>query len=212
MEYNKFIPVYPCRPKNAAPINDIGKYDNGMMLAQPKFNGSNCSIYSNNEELHILNRHNERIANFKIEMEEIQHLFRFTGDNWTQINGEYLNKAKLDENGEEFNNKLIIFDSIIFDSDHLIGKSFEYRINLLYDFYGKTECEKDYLYKVSDNIYLTKTYDKNFIELYEKFSDIDLIEGLVLKRKRAKLEYGTTENNNHKSQIKFRKPTKNYQF
>jgi hypothetical protein len=41
---------------------------------------------------------------------------------------------------------------------------------------------------------------------------IDMIEGLVLKRKSAKLEIGNTENNNTKSQVKFRKPTKNYKF
>jgi hypothetical protein len=38
------------------------------------------------------------------------------------------------------------------------------------------------------------------------------VEGLVLKRKNAKLEVGTSENNNSKSQIKARKPTKNYKF
>ena len=32
--------------------------------------------------------------------------------------------------------------------------------------------------------------------------NIDMVEGLVLKRKSAKLEVGSTENNNIKSQIK----------
>jgi hypothetical protein len=39
-----------------------------------------------------------------------------------------------------------------------------------------------------------------------------MIEGVVLKRKNAKLEIGNTENNNYKSQIKSRKVTKNYKF
>ena len=41
---------------------------------------------------------------------------------------------------------------------------------------------------------------------------IDMVEGLVLKRKNARLEIGNTELNNIKSQVKCRKPTKNYKF
>ena len=39
-----------------------------------------------------------------------------------------------------------------------------------------------------------------------------MVEGLVLKRKNARLEIGNTELNNIKSQVKCRKPTKNYKF
>ena len=39
-----------------------------------------------------------------------------------------------------------------------------------------------------------------------------MIEGLVLKRSNAKLELGTSELNNTKSQIKIRKSTKNYKY
>jgi hypothetical protein len=39
-----------------------------------------------------------------------------------------------------------------------------------------------------------------------------MIEGLVMKRMNAKLELGTSENNNTKSQLKSRKPTKNYKY
>jgi hypothetical protein len=38
------------------------------------------------------------------------------------------------------------------------------------------------------------------------------MEGLVLKRKAARLELGTSENNNTKSQIKCRVATKNYKY
>lgn len=39
-----------------------------------------------------------------------------------------------------------------------------------------------------------------------------MIEGLVMKRKTARLELGTTESNNIKSQLKCRKATKNYKY
>ena len=51
-----------------------------------------------------------------------------------------------------------------------------------------------------------------FEDLYNSLVGIDMVEGLVLKRKSAKLEVGSTENNNTKSQIKVRKATKNYKY
>ena len=74
------------------------------------------------------------------------------------------------------------------------------------------ESEKSYLYSVSDNVYRVKSFDKGFKSLFDQLTPIDMVEGLVLKRKNAKLEIGNTENNNIKSQLKARKPTKNYKF
>ena len=48
--------------------------------------------------------------------------------------------------------------------------------------------------------------------LYDRLTPIDMIEGLVMKRKSARLEMGNTELNNVKSQIKCRKETKNYKY
>ena len=46
----------------------------------------------------------------------------------------------------------------------------------------------------------------------EQDAIIDMIEGLVFKRRNAKLEIGNTENNNTKSQVKCRKATKLYRY
>jgi hypothetical protein len=48
--------------------------------------------------------------------------------------------------------------------------------------------------------------------LYAQIVDTDLYEGLVLKRKTAKLTFGLVEKNTNTWQIKCRKPTKNYDF
>ena len=213
MLYPRFSYIYPPRPKNAAPVQDIPKYDNGSMVFQPKFNGSNCSIYTNGIEWKIFNRHNERLTNFNLTPEEMSsNLFKCDRGQWMFVNGEYLNKSKKDENGETFNHKLIIFDLPVFDGDYLLNSTFQERIELMDNIYGTEECEKDYLYQISDNIYRTKSYYTGYSALYNKLSVIDMIEGFVGKRKTAKLEMGTTEQNNCKSQVKFRKPTKNYQF
>ena len=109
-------------------------------------------------------------------------------------------------------NKFVIFDILVNAGDYLIGKTFEQRIKLLDEMFGQNECEKDYLFGISDNVYRVKSYENNFNMLFDKLTPIDLIEGLVLKRKNARLEMGNTELNNTKSQIKARKPTLNYKF
>ena len=136
----------------------------------------------------------------------------YSGEGWMVINGEYLNKSKNDESGLPFNHKLVIFDILVHNGTYLLGTSFQDRVNLLDSLFGKNDCEKTYLYSITENIYRVKSFTSNFKIIFEELSSIDMIEGLVCKRKSGKLEIGNTENNNTKSQIKFRKPTKNYKF
>lgn len=211
MKYASFRYIYPPRPKNPIPNSELTFWDNGSLIAQPKLNGSNCLIFTNGVKHIAMNRHNGRLTNFQLKDEEIKELYKGTGG-WTILNGEYLNKNKQDENRKAFNHKFVIFDILVNDGDYLIGKTFEERIVLLDTMFGQNECEKSYLYGISDNVYRVKSYKNQFNMLYDTLTPIDLIEGLVLKRKTARLEMGTSELNNVKSQIKCRKETKNYKY
>ena len=182
-------------------------WDNDMMVTQPKLNGSNCTIYMNGQNVYVYNRHGQRMSNFDIDSKEISNLYN--GKGWMVLNGEYMNKSKSGENGNVFNHKFCIFDILVYDGNYLIGKTFQERINLLDGFYGKSD---NYLTQVSENIFKIETFYTSFQEKWEELTKIDMIEGLVLKRKSAKLEVGSTENNNTKSQIKVRKATKNYKY
>jgi ATP-dependent DNA ligase len=210
MKYSTFRYIYPPRPKNTVPNSDIPTWDNGSFIAQPKLNGSNCVIFMNEEKTIVMNRHNQRLTNFKISEEELRELYR--GSGWMVLNGEYLNKSQRDENRVVFNHKFVIFDILVYNSDYLIGKTFEDRVSLLNELYNTNESEKDFLYIISENVYRVKTFEHGFKQLFEKFNSVEMVEGLVMKRKRARLELGTTENNNIKSQIKSRKQTKNYLY
>lgn len=211
MKYLNYRYLFPPRPANAIPNSELNYYDNGSMVAQVKTDGSNCVIFTNGESIHVMNRHGARLTRFEIKDKEILSLYKGTGG-WTALNFEYLNKNKRDETGKSFNHKLILFDILVNDGDYLIGKTFEQRIKLLDEMFGQNECEKDYLFGISENVYRVKSYENNFNGLFDKLTPIDLIEGLVLKRKNARLEMGNTELNNTKSQIKARKPTLNYKF
>jgi hypothetical protein len=209
-KYLNYRYIFPPRPKNAIPDTELSFWDNGSLLAQPKLNGSNCVIFTNGEKTIVMNRHNQRLTNFNISDNEIRDIYR--GEGWMILNGEYMNKSKSDENNQVFNHKFVIFDILGFNGDYLVGKTFEERIQLLDSIYGQVDSEKEYLFKVTENVYRVKSYVGDFKSLYDKLTPIDMIEGLVMKRKNARLELGTSENNNTKSQLKCRKATKNYKY
>ena len=210
MKYTKYTYLYPPRPKNAIQSSDLDFWDNNTLLAQPKLNGSNSVIFTDGEKVIVMNRHNGRLTNVQVPMEEILSIYKGTG--WMVLNAEYMNKSKSDENRKVFNHKFVIFDILVLDGDSLVGKTFEERVVLLDKLYGTKDCEKPYLYGISENIYRVKSYTSNFLDLYNDLVEIDMIEGLVMKRRSARLEAGTSELNNVKSQIKCRKPTKNYRY
>ena len=210
MKYNSYRYLYPPRPQNAVPSTDLNYYDNGSFIGQPKLNGSNSTIYTDGVKVIIMNRHGDRLTRFEIKDDEILSLYKGTGG-WTVLNGEYMNKSKRDENSV-FNHKFVIFDILVNDGDYLIGKTFKQRVELLDEMFSKVECEKDYLWGISDNVYRVKSYENNFSMLFDTLTPIDMIEGLVLKRVNARLEMGNTELNNTKSQVKARKKCNSYRF
>ncbi len=210
-KYLTYRYIYPPRPKNAVSPDELNFWDNGSLVSQPKLNGSNCLIFTNGDKFVVMNRHNQRLTNFRLSDDEVKNLYRGNGG-WLILNGEYLNKNKSDETGQSFNHKFVIFDILAFDGDYLVGKTFQERIELLDSLYGQTDSEKEYLYSISTNVYRVKSYINDFKNIFDKLTPIDMIEGLVMKRKTARLEIGTSELNNVKSQLKCRKPTKNYKY
>lgn len=209
-KYLNYRYIFPPRPKNAIPDTELNFWDNGSLIAQPKLNGSNCVIFTNGEKTIVMNRHNQRLTNFNISDNEIKDIYR--GEGWMILNGEYMNKSKSDENNQVFNHKFVIFDILGYNGDYLVGKTFEERIQLLDTLYGKVESDKEYLFKITENVDRVKSYITDFKNIFDKLTPIDMIEGLVMKRKNARLELGTSENNNTKSQLKCRKATKNYKY
>lgn len=210
VRFESFHYIYPPRPKNSVPTSELDFWDDRSMIAQAKMNGSNAVLFMNGKDVYVYNRHNQRLTNFDLSKEELLRLY--SGSGWMVINGEYLNKSKKDETGETFNHKLIIFDILVHNSNYLLGSTFQERVILLDSLYGKNDSSKSYLYSISENVYRVKSFETGFKEAFDTLTKIDMVEGFVMKRKNGKLEIGNTENNNSKSQLKFRKPTRNYKY
>ena len=209
INYKSFRYIYPPRPEINLPSSELDKYDNGLWVGQPKLNGSNVTIFTNGTDLHIYNRHNSPLSNVKMLNNEFLSLYR--GNGWFVLNGEYMNKSKINQKGNVFNQKLVIFDVLVYDGVQTIGMTFDERIELLNKLFVSTEYD-GYINKISENVYIVKSFYQNFKNTYEKIVQIDMYEGWVLKKKGSKLKNGLSEKNNTDTQMKFRKPTKNYSY
>jgi ATP-dependent DNA ligase len=210
MKFESYRYIYPPRPKNPVSPKDLDFWDNGSLLSQAKLNGSNTLIFSDKTTFRVMNRHNQPLSNFKIKSEVESLLSKMDGH--SVINGEYLNKGKLDQFGNRFVDKLVIFDILVKESQYLIGSTVQERVNIMNESFNPQESKWEYIDQVSENIFMVKSYTDGFSDLFDKVTKIDMMEGLVLKRKSAKLEMGTTEDNNSKWMIKSRKPHKNYKY
>ncbi len=217
MDYNEYTYLFPPRPEHTTHPNQIAKYDNEMYIAQPKYNGSCCNVFLNEHEVVVMNRHKTQITG---DYSKIDFKGLHRGKGWMVLCGEFLNKNKKGENGKPFNLKYVIWDIIVYNGKMLIGHTFEERIKLLEELYpcfkmkvgSEFESVKHLCFTDCENVYRAPNYTTNFELLYHDLINTDLYEGIVIKRKGAKLSYGLNEKNNHTWQIKCRKPTKNYKF
>lgn len=210
MEYKSYRYIYPPRPEKKIPKSYLKEFDDGSFLAQPKFNGDCGPVFFNTEKFLPMNRHNEPLTRWKLDPSELRELFQ--NDGWNVVVGEYMDKSKKDESKKTFNHKFVIFDILVLNSDYFLGKTFEDRWNLLYEmFKEQIISENEYSYQITENVWLVKSFFSEFDSIWEKLTQIDMIEGLVLKKRKSGLEKGTHEKNNL-AQIKCRKSTRNYQY
>lgn len=80
MKYMNYRYLYPHRPRNAINPKDLEFWDNGTLIAQPKLNGSNCVIFTDGDNFFVMNRHKQRLTNFKIDNSELSEIYRGNGE------------------------------------------------------------------------------------------------------------------------------------
>ena len=211
-QYNSYQYIYPPRPEAKITPALVSKYDNGEYAGQPKYNGSCAVIFLNDEGFcKIMNRHNESFSKGKIKIEELDLKSLFRGTGFMVLTGELLNKSKIGEDGKVFNQKLIIWDILVFNSEYLVGKTFDERMNLLNNLYPTKNKLGNHILDIGiKGVYKAPLYYSAFDNVYNDLIKTDVYEGFVLKRRAAKLEFGLHSANNTKWMIKVRKPTKNY--
>jgi hypothetical protein len=218
MTYDEFKYIYPPRPQFKIPPKDLERYETGEYQAQIKYNGSACVVFTNGEQLHVYNRHKQPLAKYSpfIPFKSLS-----PDGKWYVYAGEYLNKGQKGEQGGIERDKFVIWDCLVYAGEYLVGKTFAERMTLVdvrYPCLGMRVNENklesyDYMCATSiEGIYKSPTYVAGFDFLYDDLIKTPLYEGVVLKKKDAKLTYGFQEKNNSEWQLKCRKENKLYKF
>ena len=108
----------------------------------------------------------------------------------------------------------------MYAGEYLIGKTFEERIAIIDVRYPCKQLVTDKGLEIYDylcataieGVYKSPVYTAGFDFLYNDLVKTPLYEGVVIKKKDAKLTYGFQEKNNSEWQVKCRKPNKLYNF
>jgi len=217
MTYDSFKYIYPPRPQFKIPPEELDKYDNEEYLAQVKYNGTACVVFTNGVELQVFNRHKLPLAKCS---PDIQFRELSPDGKWYVYCGEYLNKGQKGEKGDIERDKFVIWDLLVYAGEYLIGKTFEERLSLIDQRYPCRQLVTDkgleiYNYLCAtdiEGIYKSPTYANVFSLLYSELVRIPLYEGVVLKKRQSKLTFGFQEKNNSEWQVKCRKQSKLYAF
>jgi ATP-dependent DNA ligase len=219
MDYNNFRYVYPPRAEEKIIPEELDDYDNGEFIAQIKYNGSCCCIFTNGEEHLIFNRHGERKA-FPKSL-DVAGIHADT-KGWMVVAGELMDKSKRGEDGSILTG-FVMWDLLVLNGQYLVGRTAEERIVLLNEVhpnmsqpfvnYSGKLVNNEYLHATGvDGLYKAPSFVSYFSPLFDAVKKVDAYEGLVLKKANAKLSFGYNQSNNSAWQVKVRKPTKNYAF
>lgn len=210
LEYNAFEYLYPPRPENAIPPELLGFYANQKKLgtpwlAQVKKNGT-CSVIAISPEKEIIawNRHNEPHKAWQPSPASSKAFKALPGKGWYVFAAELLHNK-----GPQIKDTNYIFDMMVRNGKYLVGVEFQERYQMLKDLF--TYVDEDYShYKVDQNTWVAKVFDKGFRKLYDTVIPNPLDEGVVLKRADAPLEICARESSNQGWSVKCRKPNKLY--
>jgi hypothetical protein len=217
--YNEYRYLWSPRPAHIIKPDKLEDYENSQWLAQPKLNGSNTLVFMHSDGTAIVkNRHGQdKTGQIKIDFAKL-----YRGEGWFVLNGEWMEKSKKDEGGNNFNGNFVIFDVLAYNGHILAGSTVVNRLHLLHDLYGhsfmsvvenKLVTSEPYLYLTGiDNVYRVVTYTNKFKLLFNMLTKIDMYEGLVVKHIGFHLLPPFTQIANDKSMFKSRKETKIYKY
>lgn len=215
MKYDTFKFIYPPRAESKIGYTQLEQYDNGEYVAQVKYNGSCCNVFLiPGESVRVINRHNEP----KTRVDKSIDFASLMQEKPMVLSGELMDKSKKGEDGKPIVG-FIIWDAIVYNGKMLIDSTFEERLDLLESLFPTVRSavtskgleSYDHLSLTAyTGIYKAPTYLNGFSELYEDVIKTDAYEGLLIKKRSAKLQYGFNEKNNSGWQLKVRKPTKIY--
>jgi hypothetical protein len=207
MKYPEFRYLYPPRPNKAISKAFVGHYENLGYLAQIKLNGT-CSVLGvspDRQSIRAMTRHNDEHKAWSPNKNTLPAFQNLPGNGW------YVFVAELLHSKGNFRNINYIHDILVADGVFLCGENTQERQDILQNLFKTTDDGSISHTVIDDHTWLVKNYRKDFLNLFDSLTE-EHYEGLVMKDPKARLKLCDKEHSNSESQVKIRKPNKNYSY
>lgn len=194
--------IYPPRAKKVAKYEQLQDFESkGIWLGQRKYNGDRCPVQLTQDSIVLWNRHGQKQKHSLSPALRDSLLSLNIGKGETWLDGELLNSI----------DTLVLFDVIQLDGEYLHSTTQQDRLVLLNQICGcPTETNSLMGHSVAANLYLAQVWDRDFQLRFNDHIDLDMIEGLVLRRKDSFLGSWGSSPYEVDWMVRFRKPSKKY--
>ncbi|NBT57220.1 hypothetical protein EBT16_00390 [bacterium] len=178
--------LFPPHPESKISDHRLEEYEkSGRWLAQRKFNGTHVVIHVSPErKVSILTRHGTPPKLFSLKKTHIDQILSLDIEEGKEywFDGELLDhKTK----SGDYKGKIVLFD-VLHAGQYLIKKlNQEGRLDLLKKICRNPDSRepgRGIALKVTDDMWMAETWDKDFKGHFEEFLDMDEIEGLILRK------------------------------
>ena len=208
--YNKFEYLWPPRPENALTPDRIVFYEQHGYVGQYKKNGT-CSVFAIKcpDTFISMTRHKDEHKQWTFSKYFHDCFSKYLKkDSWYYFVGEVIHSKTT-----SIKDTIYIFDILVCENKELYGETFENRQKILQDLFKADEKEQAYShYIIEDRFWLSKNIEKQIYQKFKEITDKSVDEGFVLKKKGSTLQDCSSQRNNQGWQMKFRHPSKKYQF
>jgi len=214
LPYSRFSYIYPPRPKTAVPFGEIGPYRDGRWKAQLKLNGTRSLVcVSPDGEVDFWNRHRERHKAWRPPpriVDAVRELFAC--GKWVVLDAELLHSKHA-----SVKDTLYFFGSLVLDGRYLVGETYETcyagLVRVCGDRMTDVPGHGGFTAQIGRGLWMARMIPhERWGEAWALAQANPIVEGMVLKRVKARLEFGRSQDNNGSWMIRCRKSTKNFRF
>lgn len=208
MSFDAYQYLWPPRPEQAIPKTLLSYYEKQRWIAQVKKNGTCTVLYVRPDKQVIVKTRHKTDHKLWTPSEEFCSQFEsLPGNGWYVFAGELLHSKT-----KHIKDTIYLFDLLVDDGIYLVGATLQARLKRLYALFPtRVNTITNSHYIIAPKLWLAATIVKNFSERFAALC-MPEDEGLVVKDPRAKLKLCVKATANAGSQVKCRKPTKNYSF
>jgi hypothetical protein len=211
--------MFPPRPASKIHPSQLGSYDaTGEWVAQRKFNGTRNLIHvTPHREVKLFTRHGTPHKQYVLTnsmREQILNLKLKVGSEYW-LDGELLHaKTKT----SAYKSRIVLYD-VLFAGQYLDARGITQltRLEYLHDLCGnprELEPNLGIALRVSDDLWVAETFEKDFVGEYERYLDHPEVEGLVLRKRLSSLFHNSCGYKPYEVSwvIRCRKPSKIYSY